>query len=134
MKKENRVKSNECVFSRYDISTVLLYRKRATLQDSQIIVVKEFRSPVSNTSGYVWELPGGSSLTEVDYKELAREEVEEETGFTLKNKDRLKPHDVRQLMATMSAHKAHLFSVELTEEELEYFKSSSEKTFGVATV
>jgi 8-oxo-dGTP pyrophosphatase MutT (NUDIX family) len=131
---ENRIKSNECVFSRHDISTVLLYRKRQTVAETQVVVVKEFRSPVSNQSGYVWELPGGSSFDEVDYKALALEEVEEETGFALKSKERLKEHDARQLMATMSAHKAHLYSVELSEEELDHFKTSSEKTFGVATV
>jgi hypothetical protein len=35
------------------------------------------------------------------------------------------------LLSTLSAHKAHLFSIELTPEELEYLESLKGKTFGV---
>jgi hypothetical protein len=36
---------------------------------------------------------------------------------------RLKTHEARRLVATLSSHKAHLFSAELTEKELEWFLS-----------
>lgn len=56
--KENRVKANEIVISRHDISSVLMYKKGNTLSDTEVVLVREFRSPVANETGYVWELPG----------------------------------------------------------------------------
>ena len=44
---EDRVKSNEVVISRPDISVVVLYQRGATIDDTTIVLVREFRSPAS---------------------------------------------------------------------------------------
>jgi len=126
---ENRVKSNEIVIARTDISSVCLYKRGETLMDTQIILVKEFRSPASTPDGFIWELIGGSSNQDADPKEVAAEEVFEETGFHLAA-DRMVQHESRQLAGTFSAHHSHLFSAEITEKELEYFKREKDIAHG----
>ena len=54
---ENRDKEHEVILSRNDISAVVLYKRGKTVEDTQVVLVKEFRSAVSNSDGYVWELP-----------------------------------------------------------------------------
>lgn len=112
---EDRVKDNEVVFSRPDISAVLLYRPGATLDDTVVVLVREFRSPAATEDAFVHELPGGSGAG--DPLRTAVDEVAEETGLVL-DPARLHRHGVRQLNATMSAHRAHLFSAEITDAEL----------------
>ncbi len=55
-------------------------------------------------------------------EETAAEEVHEETGYYIES-SRLRRHEARQLAGTFSAHKAHLFSAELDEEEIKWFRS-----------
>jgi 8-oxo-dGTP pyrophosphatase MutT (NUDIX family) len=128
---ENRIKDNEFVLARPDISSVCLYFPNPTVDeysnkyevgDTKVVLIKEFRSPASTEDGFIRELPGGSSVDPGDPEETAAEEVHEETGFYL-DPSRLKNHGARQLAGTLSAHKAHLFSAEITEEELEWFQS-----------
>jgi len=139
---EGRSKSNELVLARPDISSVLLYKPAhpssqiesqsvnpesqlipSNLYDTSIVLVKEFRSSVSNESGYVYELPGGSS-SEIQHTpiEIAVEEVEEETGITIDPR-RFRFCGAKQLMATMSCHRGHLFAVELTQAELDKLRN-----------
>jgi 8-oxo-dGTP pyrophosphatase MutT (NUDIX family) len=129
---ENRHKTNEFVIARPDISTIVLYRRRDPLFDSEIVLVREFRSPVSNKEGFVWEAPGGSTFKagDVDTKTLAAHECEEEVGITI-DPSRIKEHGSRQLMATLSAHRAHVFSAELTEEELKNLRVQKNVAHGV---
>lgn len=114
-----RVKDNEVVIGRPDTSSVLLYRRAARLRDTVIVLVREFRSPGCSDDGFVHELPGGS----VDFgcqaapDATAATEVREETGLVLAA-ERLRGHGVRQVAATMSAHRGHVYSAELTEDEL----------------
>jgi len=118
---EDRHKTNEFVLSRTDISSVCMYHK--TTSDVEVVLVKEFRSPASTEDGFIRELPGGSSAKKnEDPQEVAADEVHEETGFHLKS-DRLKSHGSRQLVGTLSSHKSNLYSVELDEEEIKWFKS-----------
>lgn len=115
---ENRVKSNEFVLGRPDISTVLLYRRRERLEDSEVLLIKEFRSTVRNDEGFVYELPGGSSFKPgKTTRQVAAEEVWEEAGLEIAP-ERLVEHGSRQVSATFASHHAHLFSAELTEEEM----------------
>ena len=115
---ENRNKVNEFVIARPDISTIIMYRRRPDILDSEILLVREFRSPVSNETGFVWEAPGGSSIKGgTDPKILAAEECHEETGITV-DPSRIVIHEARQLAATLSAHKSHVFSIELTDEQM----------------
>jgi len=139
---EDRNKINEIVIYRSDISTILAYLKPAAIPfadalkrnilDTKIVLTKEFRSPVSNKECFVFELPGGSSFKPGKTSlELAADEFAEETSLRIENYSRFIYHQSRQLLSTLSAHKAHLFSIELTPEELEHLESLKGKTFGV---
>lgn len=115
---ENRVKSNEFVFTRSDIACVLAVCPAPNILDSKILVVKEFRVPARTPDGFVHEIPGGSSLKEgQDPLEIASHELEEETGLVIAPA-RIKPVGGRQLAATLSSHKADLFVAVVTEQEL----------------
>ncbi|WP_197717024.1 nucleoside 2-deoxyribosyltransferase domain-containing protein [Glycomyces terrestris] len=116
---EDRVKSNEVVISRPDTAQVLLYRPGPSLDETAVVLVREFRSPASTADGFVHELPGGSSREESDPAAQALAEVREETGLRL-TADRLRPIGSRQVAATMSGHRAHLFAAEVTEAELRW--------------
>lgn len=127
---ENRNKTNEIVFSRADLSSVVLFRPAPDLWDTEVALVREFRSPVRNASGYVLEAPGGSSFKPGhDPYQDAVDEVREETGLSL-DASRVFSLEDRQLMSTMSTHKSHLFAVELTEEEVGQLKEAKGKVFG----
>lgn len=124
---EKRDKTNEFVLARTDISSVCLYHSKAndggSYMDMEFVLVKEFRSPAATKDGFIRELPGGSSVKpEEDPEVTAAEEVHEETGFYL-DPARLTAHGALQLAGTLSAHKAHLYSAELNDEEIEWFKS-----------
>lgn len=120
---EDRNKTNEFVLSRTDISCVCLYKKHEEFLESEVVLIKEFRSPARTADGFIRELPGGSSIKQdVDPLDTAAEEVHEETGFHLSS-DRLRQHSARQLAGTLSAHQAHLYSAELDDEEIKWFKA-----------
>jgi len=114
---EGRVKSNEVVISRPDISVMALYQRKATLDDSVIVLVREFRSSASTPDGFIHELPGGSGDTGVDDQEQAARETVEETGLAVEVR-RIRRLGGRQLAGTMSAHHANLFAAEVTDEEI----------------
>jgi len=129
---EDRHKTNEFVLSRPDISSILLWRRNNdVLEESEVVIVKEFRTPASTDDGFIRELVGGSSKKNDHPEEIAAEEILEETGFAVKT-ERLKHHQSRQLCGTLSAHKSHFYSVELTKEEIEWFKSQKGIVHGVA--
>jgi ADP-ribose pyrophosphatase YjhB (NUDIX family) len=113
---EDRVKSNEVVISRPDISVMALYRRGTTIDDTAVLLVREFRSPAATPDGFVHELPGGSGDSG-DALDQAITETEEETGLAIDVR-RIRAHGSRQLSATVSAHYAHLFTAELTGDEL----------------
>ncbi|GAA2388930.1 hypothetical protein Cme02nite_71470 [Catellatospora methionotrophica] len=114
---EGRVKDNEVVLGRPDVSAVLAYLPGDTLAQTRIVLVREFRSSAVTTDGYVHELPGGSQPGTADPRQTALAELAEETGLHV-DPARLHSHGVRQPAATVSAHRIHLFSVQLTEAEL----------------
>jgi 8-oxo-dGTP pyrophosphatase MutT (NUDIX family) len=121
---EKRSKTNEVVLFRPDISSIVVYCRppdRAGwdwLLDTEIVLVEEFRSPVANNLGMVREVPGGSSTKPgIDPGTLAAKELEEETGLAI-SEDRFKFVGWRQVASTLSAHRAHVYAVELTPEEM----------------
>jgi len=123
IKEEGRSKKNECILFRPDISTVCLYKRAEPLTNTKIVLVKEFRTPVRNDESYVYELPGGSSpKSGVDARQTAVDEVSEEVGIAL-DPARLKDHGSRQMGATLCCYHAHLYSVELSDEELEILEA-----------
>lgn len=129
--KENRNKTNEVVLSRPDIATVMLYCPGKDIIDTDVVLIREFRSPASTVDGYVWEIPGGSSFKpKEDPSILAAHEVHEETGLKI-SPDRIIWHEARQIAGTLSAHKAHLFSAEINIKELEWLRLQAGVAHGV---
>lgn len=115
---EDRNKLNEVIASRPDIFAVLLYERGKTPMDTKVVLIKEFRSPASNEKAFIWELPSGSSRDpRLGPLEVAAEEVREEIGLVIP-KSRLTDHGARQLAGTFSTHKAHLFSAEISADEM----------------
>ena len=128
---EGRNKSNEVVIGRPDISNVMLYKKGHSLLDSEVVMIKEFRSPASTNDGFVRELPGGSSFKEnADPLTTATSEIREETGIGI-DPSEIKPSGTRQLTSTLSAHKAHLFSAEITGEQMQQLRQMGGMLHGV---
>lgn len=127
---EQRYKENEWIFSRRDICTVVLYSKAE--YDPEIVLVKEFRSPVRNDDCFVLECPGGSANTKEDPINLAVNEVEEETSLQV-DFWRMKFYGTKQVAATLSTHHSLLFGCELTDEEMNEAKeiAKSGKSFGL---
>jgi 8-oxo-dGTP pyrophosphatase MutT (NUDIX family) len=126
---ENRVKSNEVVISRPDIFVVALYQRGATLDESIVVLVREFRSTAATSDGFVHELPGGSGAFGADALGQAVRETEEETGLVVDVR-RIRAHGRRQLAATVSAHRAHLFTAELTNDELAWLRATQAMPHG----
>lgn len=118
---ENRAKANEVVISRPDISVITLYCPRPRIDETVIVLIREFRSPASTPDGLVHELPGGSG-EEVSKLEQAITEAKEEIGLTIEPR-RVSAYGGRQLAATVSAHQAHLFAAEISNEELSWLRS-----------
>lgn len=119
---ERRHKKSEVVLGRPDVVAVALYCPAPDPLDTEVVLVREFRSAVANPQGQVLELPGGSSFEPMNVEEIALSEVREETGFSLEA-HRLVDHGARQCMATLASHRGRLFSARLTEEELGWFKA-----------
>lgn len=124
---ENRNKTNEFAFGRTDVAGVVMYKRHPTeagydLMQTQVVIVKEFRSPARTPDGFIWELTCGSSKnTEEATLQVAVHEVEEEAGVVL-DPARLQKVAVRQLAGTLSVHQATVYAVELTQEEIDAVK------------
>ena len=129
IKAEDRNKDNEVIIVRTDIVSVVIHNSPENIKDTEIVVIKEFRSPASNEECMVYEIPGGSSKTTKPIKEIAQDEVKEETGIAI-DAERLVEHGTRQLASTLSTHKCHLFSVEVSQDEMDEIKKNIGKTFG----
>lgn len=129
---EGRYKENEWIIGRPNISSVLLYTPHPTNPlETKIVLVREYRSSVSNSQAKIYELPGGStSKSKVNPYTLAVQELHEETGFTLNEARKLRSHVPRQLNGTVSTHKCHLFSLELIPMEMSKIEDAVGKTFG----
>jgi 8-oxo-dGTP pyrophosphatase MutT (NUDIX family) len=131
---EQRLKANEFVFARPDISSVVAYcfgPEKAI----RFALVREFRSSVNNPEGYVYEAPGGSSAKPgVDPLANASHELAEELGLTISDMSRFRHVNSRQLVATLSTHKVGVYAIELTQDEFAQLEQASleNKSFGVA--
>src|SRR5262249_11443368 len=78
---EGRRKASEVVLGRADASQVVMLHRSKNPLDSQVVLVREFRSAARTADGSVHETPGGSSFEGVtDPLPLAVDEVAEETG------------------------------------------------------
>lgn len=138
IKAEGRNKTNEVVVFRPDISTIVAYCPTqntdpfgmSSFLDTEIVLVSEFRSPANNPTAMVTEVPGGSSFKPgVAPETTASEEMHEETGLHIEA-NRFKPVGVRQIAATLAAHRAHCYAVELTADEMLALKWEAGKAHG----
>ena len=128
---EDRIKANEVVISRPDISVMMLYRPGPSIDETVIVLVREFRAPASTPDGLVHELPGGSGK-ETGKLDQAIKEAEEEIGLTIDPR-RVRAYGDRQLSATVSAHHAFLFAVEISDDELARLQALKSAPHGVAS-
>ncbi len=120
---EGRRKTNEVVLGRPDTAAVVLYRRDDDPLRSEVAIVREFRSAGATADGFVREVPSGSSWdAALPPLQVAVEEVREEAGLSLAPA-RLRPIGARQVMATLSAHRAHAWAVELTREEMDRLRA-----------
>jgi hypothetical protein len=78
-------------------------------------------SSAATPDGFVHELPGGSGPGEPLGQAIS--ELDEETGLVLET-GRLRAHGARQAAATLSAHRVHLFSAEITAAELDQLRAA----------
>jgi len=127
---EDRNKINEVVFSRPDIMhIVLLYQPLRLSNSIRAIMVREFRSPATTSNGFILETPGGSSLKGEDPLAIAVQELEEETGLRI-SPSRLVQIGSRQLMGTMSAHKAHVYAARIDASDMDKISKELGKPHG----
>lgn len=115
---EGRSKTSEVVIGRPDVAAVVMLRRAPEPLRSRVVLVREFRSAVRNAAGMVLELPSGSSFDDaLAPVQVAVEEVHEETGLRV-DAARLRAVGARQVAATLLSHHAHVYAVDLTEDEL----------------
>lgn len=133
VKAEERFKYNEFVFFRPDISVVVLYRKAERFEDTEVVLIKEFRSSVRNDECFIYEAPGGSSYKDTAPSQVASDETYEETGVRI-NPNRFRIFKSRQLAATLVSHHAHMFAAELSEEEMQKIKESADANIAFGNI
>lgn len=114
---EGRAKSNEIVVGRPDIASVVAYLPAPDPADIRVLLIREVRSPVVSPDGYAWSLPGGSSFEPVPLPVLARQELVQETGLIV-GAGRLRHVSSRQIDATLSSYRSHVYALELERLEL----------------
>jgi hypothetical protein len=116
---ESRIKANEAVIIRPSLMTVCAYCPGDTKAQDRFILVKEYRTSVMNPAGFVFELPGGSSVRRgMDPLAVAMDELAQETGIQLPQK-RFRVLGRRQIAATMIANESLLFVVQLDPSEMD---------------
>lgn len=129
---EERSKTNEFIISRSDVSSIVAYAKKDSILDSEVVIVREFRSPASVGDCFIREVPGGSSGNEEDDSLVtAAHELAEETGFSVDAR-RLTWLGTRQMVGTFSTHQGHVFGCPVTPEEIEMFRGKAGIAHGVA--
>lgn len=118
---EGRVFKNGIVLGRPDVSATVLFGRDLGF-NTEVALIREFRPSASTLDGFVHEPAGGSSWDELPPAEVAAEEALEEAGLRLTT-SRLKDLGDRQLMPTLSAHRAHAYVARLTSEEIAKLRS-----------
>jgi nucleoside 2-deoxyribosyltransferase/8-oxo-dGTP pyrophosphatase MutT (NUDIX family) len=127
---EDRIKANEAVIIRPSIVTVCAYCPGNTRAHDRFVLIKEYRTSVMNAQGFVFELPGGSSVQPgVDLIDVAMDELEQETGMRLA-RERFRLVGRRQIAATMIANEAFLLTIQLEPAEMDAIAARQGETHG----
>jgi ADP-ribose pyrophosphatase YjhB (NUDIX family) len=130
--KENRNKDNEFIIGRPDLCTLVVHTKTENYKNMKFLLVKEFRSPVRNTSGYVYEFPSGSVCDNKNDVSQALEELVEETGVKLSIDSNIKFIRDRQCLSTFSTHNNIVYSIEIPEGKMNEIEvNTNNKFFGL---
>ncbi len=123
---EKRYKDNEFIVSRPDISSVCAYfpdPQSHEFLDTKILLNREFRLPGRTPDGFLRDLPSGSSFCpDQGALAVAVNELKEEIGIEIES-DRFRYVTDRQLAGTFGTHKAYLFAVELTGDEVQHLEA-----------
>lgn len=132
---ENRHKTNEVVISRPDVCLTVAWHRPEGKPASETLfaLIREYRTPAVSDDGFAWENPGGSSFKpDKDPYQTAASELKQELGLEFDAK-RVKIHCGRQIASTLSAHRAHVYSVNLTADEVATLQKleAEGKYFGV---
>ena len=158
---EDRFKTNEVILQRPDIFAVVAFKRpdplpewvqpnpgdsnvtantkqmvlrdyrKSLLLETEVALVREFRSPATTPDCFIHELPGGSVIEgNLSPEAKAVEELEEETGLAIPV-SRLKVVGTRQIYGTLLTHSAHVFSVELTSDEMLSLKWIGDQPHGI---
>ena len=129
---EDRIKANEVVIIRPSIVTICAYCPGDSWANDRFVVIKEYRAPVMNSHGFVFELPGGSSFdSDEDLIALAMEELAQETDIRL-TRERFRVVGKRQIAATMIANEAVLLAARLEPAEMESIVARQGEMYGVS--
>jgi 8-oxo-dGTP pyrophosphatase MutT (NUDIX family)/nucleoside 2-deoxyribosyltransferase len=127
---EDRIKANEAVIIRPSIVTVCAYCPGESRALDRFVLIKEYRTSVMNAQGFVFELPGGSSVQPgADPIDVAMDELEQETGSRLA-RGRFRFVGRRQIAATMIANEALLLAVRLELAEMDAIADRQGETHG----
>jgi len=138
---EKRHKTNEVVISRPDVCLTVAWHRpivngvAAASDETLFALIREYRTPAVSEDAFAWENPGGSSFKpDKDPYQTAASELKQELGLEF-DASRVKLHGSRQICATLSGHRAHVYSVELTAEEVEQLRKleADGVSFGVAS-
>ncbi|OGL63339.1 hypothetical protein A2839_04820 [Candidatus Uhrbacteria bacterium RIFCSPHIGHO2_01_FULL_47_10] len=101
--------------------------------DTEIVIVREFRSTASLGDCFIREVPGGSSWKpSEDPFTTGAHELSEETGFSVAP-SRLKYLGARQVAGTFSTHCAHVLMCEFDAEEISLMRKQEGVAHGVET-
>lgn len=137
VEEEQRHKDNELVISRPDIMHVVAYHRPNpdasgidALLDTEIVLVREFRSTASTADGFIREVPGGSGQKQDQPEVHAAKEFEEETHIKI-DTNRLRSLGARQVAGTTTTHHAFVYAIELTADELSIAKAKQGKAAGL---
>jgi 8-oxo-dGTP pyrophosphatase MutT (NUDIX family) len=134
---ENRHKTNEVVISRPDVCLTVAWHRPAGAapEETLFALIREYRTPAVSDDGFAWENPGGSSFNpDKDPRQTAASELKQELGLEF-DAARVRLHGARQIAATLSGHRAHVYSVELSAEEVAALRKleADGASFGVAS-
>lgn len=125
---ENRIIKDGVVLGRPDVSvTVLLGPDRGF--NTEVVLIREFRPSAVTSDGFVHEPAGGSSWDDVEPAEVARAEAEEETGVSVP-RSQFRDLGERQVMPSLSSHRAHSYIARLNKQQLEALRSRVGRPLG----